>query len=125
MSLVGPRPERPEFVAKLEPLIAHYGQRMLVQPGVTGLAQVRLPADSDIESVRRKLLYDCYYVARANLWLDLGLLAITGLYLLGVPFRFSCAALMMPGETEVETATTAATQFALKELNPLRCGEAQ
>ena len=121
MSLVGPRPERPEFVDKLEPLIDRYGERMLVRPGVTGLAQVRLPADTDIESVRRKLLYDRYYVAGGGLWLDLRLLVITGLYLVGVPFRLSCQALVMPGAAEVE----AGTSVRLRDLNALPCGETQ
>ena len=52
MSLVGPRPERPEFVPQLEQAIAYYRARLLVRPGVTGLAQVQLPPDTDLESVR-------------------------------------------------------------------------
>ena len=75
MSLVGPRPETPsEFVPDLgsEPLPA-YRQRLNVRPGVTGLAQVQLPPDTDIESVRRKLAshLTMYYVRRLSPWMDL------------------------------------------------------
>src|SRR5947209_2334636 len=69
MSLVGPRPERPEFIPHLEWAIPHYRRRLLVRPGVTGLAQVQLPADTDLESVRRKLAYDLYYLGEMSLWL--------------------------------------------------------
>src|SRR5438477_230153 len=57
MSLIGPRPERPEFIGELERALPGYRSRLAVRPGVTGLAQVQLPADSDLESVRRKLQY--------------------------------------------------------------------
>jgi len=122
MSLVGPRPERPELICKLEPAIAHYGERMLVRPGVTGLAQVNLPPDTDLESVRRKLLYDRYYVAIGGLWLDLRLLAATGLYLLAIPFRISCAVLLLPGAREVE-ALSVPLEVSVANLQALSCGE--
>jgi lipopolysaccharide/colanic/teichoic acid biosynthesis glycosyltransferase len=79
MSLVGPRPERPEVIqAKgLEQLVPGYRHRLLVKPGVTGLAQVQLPADSDITSVRHKVVYDLYYIQRQSLLLDLRLLLAT------------------------------------------------
>jgi lipopolysaccharide/colanic/teichoic acid biosynthesis glycosyltransferase len=94
MSLVGPRPERPEFVPQLERVIPHYRRRLEVRPGLTGLAQIQLPPDSDLASVRRKLTYDLYYVHRLSLWLDLRILAGTVFYVLGIPFpllrRLSC-----------------------------------
>ncbi len=79
MSLVGPRPERPEVIqAKgLEHLVPGYKYRLLVKPGVTGLAQLQLPADSDITSVRYKVVYDLYYVQNQTLLLDLRLLFAT------------------------------------------------
>jgi len=79
MSLVGPRPERPEVIqAKgLEHLVPGYKYRLLVKPGVTGLAQLQLPADSDITSVRYKVVYDLYYVQNRTLLLDLRLLFAT------------------------------------------------
>jgi lipopolysaccharide/colanic/teichoic acid biosynthesis glycosyltransferase len=85
MSLVGPRPERPEFVAQLEKAVPRYADRLAVPPGVTGLAQVNLPSDTDHESVRRKLAYDLRYVENVAVWLDARVLFGTGLYLLGVP----------------------------------------
>ena len=62
MTLVGPRPERPEFVHRLAPRIPGYLQRLAVRPGITGLAQLNLPPDSDLDSVRCKLLLDLEYI---------------------------------------------------------------
>jgi lipopolysaccharide/colanic/teichoic acid biosynthesis glycosyltransferase len=84
MSLVGPRPERPEFVSVLAEQIPGYLNRLVVKPGVTGLAQINLPADTDLDSVRRKLVLDCEYVATANTLLDLRILACTALRMLGL-----------------------------------------
>ncbi len=77
MSLVGPRPERPEFIKKLSEQIPDYSNRLVVAPGVTGLAQLNLPADSDLNSVRRKLVLDLQYIEQAGLLLDLRLLFCT------------------------------------------------
>jgi lipopolysaccharide/colanic/teichoic acid biosynthesis glycosyltransferase len=77
MSLIGPRPERPEFVDVLAQQIPGYIDRLAVRPGVTGLAQVNLPADTDLESVRRKLVLDLQYIQQANPWLDIRLLICT------------------------------------------------
>jgi lipopolysaccharide/colanic/teichoic acid biosynthesis glycosyltransferase len=79
MSLVGPRPERPEVIqAKgLNQLVPGYRHRLRVKPGVTGLAQCQLPADTDVTSVRYKVVYDLYYVEQMNLLLDLRLIAAT------------------------------------------------
>ena len=70
MSLVGPRPERPEIVAQLDFELPCYQDRRNVRPGITGLAQLKLPSDQDVECVRRKLVYDLYYVRHTNPWLD-------------------------------------------------------
>jgi lipopolysaccharide/colanic/teichoic acid biosynthesis glycosyltransferase len=78
MSLVGPRPERPEFVPQLERVVPCYRDRLLVLPGLTGLAQIHLPPDTDLASVRHKLAYDLYYVRQQSFWLDLRILAATG-----------------------------------------------
>ena len=97
MSLIGPRPERPEFVRELEQTIPGYEDRHTVLPGITGLAQVQLAPDSDIESVRRKLLYDLHYVANMSLWLDLRILLATGLHMLGMSFETLQSLCIVPG----------------------------
>jgi lipopolysaccharide/colanic/teichoic acid biosynthesis glycosyltransferase len=86
MSLVGPRPERPEVIkAKgLEELVPGYPHRLLVKPGVTGLAQVQLAADTDITSVRYKVVYDLYYVQQQGVLLDLRLVLATVAKVLGM-----------------------------------------
>jgi lipopolysaccharide/colanic/teichoic acid biosynthesis glycosyltransferase len=102
MSLVGPRPERPEFVPTLERAIPRYRERLLVKPGVTGLAQVQLPADTDLDSVRRKLAYDLYYLREMGLWLDLRIILSTALHMFGVPYRMLRKLFCMPSPERVE-----------------------
>lgn len=77
MSLVGPRPERPEFVPQLEMAIPGYKERLHVLPGVTGLAQIHLEPDTDLASVERKLAMDLYYVKTMNFWTDLRIVLAT------------------------------------------------
>jgi sugar transferase (PEP-CTERM system associated) len=77
MSLVGPRPERPEFVQQLSASIPYYAERHRVKPGVTGWAQLLYSYGSDEEDARRKLEYDLYYVKYAGLMLDLVILLQT------------------------------------------------
>ena len=74
MALVGPRPERPEFVEMLGQKIKGYSVRLLVVPGVTGYAQLNLPADRDLDDVRRKLSLDSEYIEGASLWFDFRLI---------------------------------------------------
>jgi len=104
MSLIGPRPERPEFLPELEEALPAYSQRLGVRPGVTGLAQVQLPADSDLTSVERKLAHDLYYVRHVGFWLDLRLLFCTGFIALGIPYRFLGRLLRIPGDVVVDEA---------------------
>jgi lipopolysaccharide/colanic/teichoic acid biosynthesis glycosyltransferase len=104
MALVGPRPERPEFVPELERALPAYRQRLLVRPGVTGLAQVKLPADTDLDSVRRKLAHDLYYIERLGPWLDLRLLAGTALYAAGVDRQLTGRLIGVPDGPTVERA---------------------
>ena len=77
MALVGPRPERPEFVKILAEQIPGYKDRLAVLPGITGLAQINLPPDSDLDSVRRKLIVDVDYIESAGFWLDVRILFCT------------------------------------------------
>ncbi|HTU16660.1 MAG TPA: sugar transferase [Gemmataceae bacterium] len=104
MSLIGPRPERPEFVPELERELPGYWQRLTVRPGVTGLAQVQLPPDSDLTSVRRKLAHDLYYIRHLSPWLDLRLLLCTAFYALGLPFGVAGKLLGIPDGAVVEEA---------------------
>jgi lipopolysaccharide/colanic/teichoic acid biosynthesis glycosyltransferase len=85
MSLVGPRPERPEFVEVLHRHVPAYANRLAVRPGITGLAQLNLPPDCDLDSVRRKVILDLEYIRTANLWLDLRLIVCTALRFLKLP----------------------------------------
>ena len=71
MSLVGPRPERPSFVAQLREQIPFYDVRHSVKPGVTGWAQVRYSYGASLEDARRKHQFDLYYVKNNSLFLDL------------------------------------------------------
>jgi lipopolysaccharide/colanic/teichoic acid biosynthesis glycosyltransferase len=71
MSLVGPRPERPEFVAELTRQIPYYGQRHIIRPGITGWAQVRYTYGASTEDALQKLQYDLYYIKNLSLALDL------------------------------------------------------
>ena len=71
MSLVGPRAERPYFVEQLRQQIPFYEQRHLVEPGLTGWAQVMYGYGSSVEDARQKLQYDLYYVKNVSFWFDL------------------------------------------------------
>jgi sugar transferase (PEP-CTERM system associated) len=70
MSLIGPRPERPEFVEKLKKDIYYYSKRHTIKPGVTGWAQVRYPYGATTEDAVEKLRYDLYYIKNLSLFLD-------------------------------------------------------
>lgn len=84
MRLIGPRPERPEIVARLREHIVGYDRRHLVKPGLTGLAQIHLPPDTCLRSVRNKLAYDLFYIRRRHWRFDLYILLATVLKLLGL-----------------------------------------
>ena len=74
MGIVGPRPERPEFVAKLRRQIPYYELRTLVPPGITGWAQIRYPYAASLEEAREKLQYDLWYVKHLSVLLDVSIL---------------------------------------------------
>ena len=74
MSLVGPRPERPEFISELSEHIPNYLQRLGLKPGLTGVAQVVNGYDNDIESFRRKVAFDLLYLQNCCLRNDLKIL---------------------------------------------------
>lgn len=71
MSLVGPRPERPEFIRLLQTSIPFYSERHSVKPGITGWAQVRYPYGASVEDALEKLRYDLYYIKNRSILLDM------------------------------------------------------
>jgi exopolysaccharide biosynthesis polyprenyl glycosylphosphotransferase len=77
MSFVGPRPERPEFVAELNEKIPYYRERHCVKPGITGWAQLCYPYGSSEHDAAEKLQYDLYYVKNRSLLFDLVILLQT------------------------------------------------
>jgi len=70
MSLIGPRPERPEFNKKLNELIPNYYLRSYVKPGLSGWAQVNYPYGASAEDSKNKLSYDLYYIRNFSCWID-------------------------------------------------------
>jgi len=84
MSLVGPRPERPDIVSDLREKLPYYAERHLVKPGITGWAQISFRYGASIEDARRKLQYDLYYLKHMSFELDLIILFRTlGTFLKG------------------------------------------
>jgi lipopolysaccharide/colanic/teichoic acid biosynthesis glycosyltransferase len=124
MSLVGPRPERPEIIAKIEHELPHYRQRLRVRPGLTGLAQVQLPPDTNVDCVRRKLLFDLYYVERMSPGLDARILLATGLYLVHVPPKLIVGIFQFPTESpsprESMAVSKAVSAVGLTADSPIR-----
>ena len=77
MSVIGPRPERPVFVADLSKKIPFYEIRHIVKPGVTGWAQVNAKYGMSEEDALEKLQYDLYYIKRRSLFLDISIVIKT------------------------------------------------
>jgi lipopolysaccharide/colanic/teichoic acid biosynthesis glycosyltransferase len=84
MGLIGPRPERPEIAGRIELELPGFGRRLSVRPGLTGLAQVRLPADTHLDDTRRKLALDLYYIEKLNVILDIRI-AVATVFLCAAP----------------------------------------
>jgi lipopolysaccharide/colanic/teichoic acid biosynthesis glycosyltransferase len=122
MSLVGPRPERPEFIPALARAIPLYELRLLVRPGVTGLAQIQLPPDTDVESVRLKLAHDLYYVRHMNLWVDLRIIFATVFKVFGASFHFLRQRFLMPARALVESNYAELQQSMPEESTRLQPG---
>jgi lipopolysaccharide/colanic/teichoic acid biosynthesis glycosyltransferase len=70
MSVVGPRPERPEFVTSLSEQIPFYAQRHMVKPGLSGWAQVRYTYGASVEDAMEKLQYDLFYIKHMSIAMD-------------------------------------------------------
>jgi sugar transferase (PEP-CTERM system associated) len=77
MSFVGPRPERPQFVADLEARLPYYSERHMVKPGITGWAQINFPYGASVSDAREKLEYDLYYAKNYSPFLDVLILLQT------------------------------------------------
>ncbi len=77
MSLVGPRPERPEFVQQLTRQIPFYGQRHVLRPGLTGWAQIRYTYGASVEDALEKLQYDLFYIKHAAIAFDIFIILAT------------------------------------------------
>ena len=77
MSFVGPRPERPEYVAELKEQIPFYEIRLLVKPGLTGWAQINMADDASVEDAPEKLQYDLFYIKNRSLLTDLAIMLKT------------------------------------------------
>jgi lipopolysaccharide/colanic/teichoic acid biosynthesis glycosyltransferase len=87
MSLVGPRPERPEIVAYLIKQVPFYQARHAVRPGITGWAQVRYRYGSSVNDALVKLQYDLYYIKHQSMYLELSILVKTAAVMLGLRGR--------------------------------------
>jgi len=83
MSFIGPRPERPEFIADLEQRIPHFRSRLLIKPGLTGWAQIKGGYASTVPEITRKLEFDLYYIRNRSFHLDLQILFATFATVLG------------------------------------------
>jgi lipopolysaccharide/colanic/teichoic acid biosynthesis glycosyltransferase len=77
MSFIGPRPERPEFNRSLEKELSFYNLRHIVQPGLTGWAQVLYPYGASLEDAKEKLQYDLFYIKNYSLWMDISIVLKT------------------------------------------------
>lgn len=108
MSLVGPRPERPEICETLAEKIDGYYQRVTVKPGVTGLSQINLPPDEDFQDVQRKQILDLRYIEEANVWLELRILMATAMRMFGVG-----------GETVMKAMSLSRRELLTNELSNL------
>ena len=100
MSFVGPRPERPHFVAELQEKIRYYSQRLLVKPGITGWAQVRYGYGATVEDAIEKLQFDLYYIKNMSFFLDMLIILSTAHKVL-----FAKVALHTPSKEGRETAS--------------------
>ena len=84
LSIVGPRPERPQFIAQLQGQIPFYRTRLVVKPVLTGWAQVHYGYGNSVRDALIKLQYDLYYIRHWSLWMDLHVIFKT----VGVVLRF-------------------------------------
>ena len=106
MSLVGPRRNGRNLCRSWNARSRATANVCASCPGLTGLAQVHLPPDTDIASVARKLQYDIYYLEYRTLWLEVRLIGVTAIHVAGVPFRWACRLAVLPDRERIEAAVT-------------------
>jgi lipopolysaccharide/colanic/teichoic acid biosynthesis glycosyltransferase len=120
MSLIGPRPERPEIAARIATRVPTFYHRLEVRPGVTGLAQMLLPADDPNDAsyncVRRKLALDLLYVRELNPALELKIAVSTACYFLAAAINAVRQKLLRRYRAVLEQATAASAPDATGEL---------
>jgi lipopolysaccharide/colanic/teichoic acid biosynthesis glycosyltransferase len=96
MNVVGPRPERPEFVRQLLRSVPGYGLRLRARPGITGLAQLRQASDRNLTDVARKVRLDLDYLRRRSVLFDLSLVLRTPIHVVGELWAGRSRALSRP-----------------------------
>jgi hypothetical protein len=116
MDLIGPRPERPEIIEELLQNVPDFSERLVVRPGITGLAQLRLEADTTLACVRRKVEHDIYYVQHLNPWLDLKLMMFTAVRLARELNRTTWKSIMLPTNDEIAEGFQRAVGLAEEDL---------
>jgi lipopolysaccharide/colanic/teichoic acid biosynthesis glycosyltransferase len=118
MCLIGPRPERPEITEKIERDLPAYRGRLEVKPGITGLAQMLVPADDPslplAESVRSKLAHDLHYVRNVSPLLDLQIAFATPCYFLAAAVNW-CREAALRAHTVSEDQEAVVLQLADSE----------
>jgi lipopolysaccharide/colanic/teichoic acid biosynthesis glycosyltransferase len=121
MSVIGPRPERPELVPALEKALPGYRARLLVRPGITGLAQVQLPPDTDLSSVRVKLAHDLCYIKHLGFGLDCRIFLATVFRVLGTPVGVTRQVFALPAVTAAPASHWPAAQqpAAVPDFQPM------
>ncbi len=107
MSLIGPRPERPEIAAQLERCLSSYGDRLRVRPGLSGLAQVLQGPDTSLHGVQTKLRYDLYYLENQGVWLDLRIALATLFHLVRIPGSIVAQVFRFPFYAQLPTEAIA------------------
>jgi lipopolysaccharide/colanic/teichoic acid biosynthesis glycosyltransferase len=118
MSFVGPRPERPEILAGLSKEIEKIEDRVVVRPGLTGLAQIQQPSDLTTECFRKKLELDRVYIRHQSLMLDLRIILGTVLYLAGCSYSTVRFLMLLPSTRAAEfTVSNTAENSEKSELN--------
>ena len=110
MTLIGPRPERPEFVRALSEDVIGYTLRLGVKPGITGLAQLRLPPDLAEDDVSEKIKYDIFYILHRGPWLDVKIAAGTVILLCSEVLRACLTPFQLPPAEVVEARAGAFTR---------------